>query len=337
MSSKPRPVSAPVVQPVSYAPAYAPAAIGTTRGYASWAEAFIDFERHEGLNAPGDNDLTRRTVGGGYLGGMDVTERSGGQGYQIGLISGHSQSNSKFSDQTTFALTDGGNVLHESTSQGATLKRDGTILGAYGSYFSGGFSADALFKVDVMDLERRGSVLDRVLDNGCGGGGPFVFNGSQDRISLDADSSVNDFTLAGNVNYRIDLSASSWLEPTFGLRYTYSDYGSAADIMGFKDGSVFRVQGGFRLGNRMLTSQGYLVTTTLTGLLYSDVAVSGLVNDAVFVDSVAKVDEGKLRVLGALASKVDLPSGYSYYGQVEVRGGEDVVGLGGKVGMRVEW
>ena len=308
--------------------------MGSTRGYATWAEAFIDFERHDGLNPGGENDLTRRTVGGGYIGGMDWTQRSGGQGFQVGLLSGHTQSNSRFSDNTTNEFSVGGDVRNELTSQDVQLKRDGTALGAFGSYFSGAFSADALFKVDIMDLERRGSVRERVFSKECAV--DFALLG-EDRTSLNADSSVNDYTLAGNVNYRIDLNASSWVEPTFGLRYTYSDYGSGADIMGFKDGSVFRVQGGLRLGNRMLTSQGYLVTTTLTGLLYSDVAVSGLVNDAVFADSVAKVDEGKLRVLGALASKIDLPSGYSYYGQVEVRGGEDVVGLGGKVGMRMEW
>jgi hypothetical protein len=334
-AAKPRTavVTQPAPQPVSYAPSSAPQAIGTTRGYASWAEAFIDFERHDNLNPGAQGESIRNTTAGGYLSGFDYTERNGSGGFQVGLLSGHSQSNSRFNDQSTIGSSEP-NVVNELTTQGVKLKRDGTILGAYGAIFSGAFSADALAKIDIMDLERRGNLRERVFSQQCGG--PLNLVGT-DNVSLDADSSVNDFTLAGNVNYRFDLSPSSWFEPTFGMRYTFSDYGSDADVLGLKDGSVFRVQGGIRFGNRMLTSQGYLVTTTLTGLLYSDVAVSGLVNTAVFSDAVSKVDEGKLRVLGALASKVDMPSGISYYGQVEVRGGEDVFGLGGKVGLRYEW
>lgn len=339
VASKPRPVvaSAPAAAPTASPVGYAPVADagGSTRGFATWGEAFIDFERHDNLDPNGIGNLVRNTVAGGYVSGMDWTQRSAGGGYQIGLLSGHSQSNSKFSDHTEINSSPGG-IVHELTGQGVTMKRDGTMLGAFGSVFSGGFSADALFKVDIMDLERRGNLRERVFSPPCGGGPGQILLGTEN-TSLDADSSVNDYTLAGNVNYRFDIDRSNWFEPTFGMRFTYSDYGSGADVMGFKDGSVFRVQGGVRFGNRMITSQGYLVTTTLTGLLYSDVAVNGLVNTAIFSDSVAKVDEGKLRVLGALASKVDMPSGISYYGQVEVRGGEDVIGLGGKVGMRLEW
>jgi len=93
-----------------------------------------------------------------------------------------------------------------------------------------------------------------------------------------------------------------------------------------------------RFGSSVLLDRGQQLTTVLTGLLYSDVIVDGYIaNSSGLPPSVAEVDEGKLRVLGMLQSKLDLPNGLSYYDQVEVRGGEDVIGFGGKLGIRTEW
>jgi hypothetical protein len=49
------------------------------------------------------------------------------------------------------------------------------------------------------------------------------------------------------------------------------------------------------------------------------------------------VDEGKLRVMGMLESRVNVGNGYTLYGAAEVRGGEDVIGYGGRLGVRYEW
>ena len=48
-------------------------------------------------------------------------------------------------------------------------------------------------------------------------------------------------------------------------------------------------------------------------------------------------DEGKLRALGQLRAQVTTTQGVSYYGQAEVRGGEDYFGATGKVGVRIDW
>ena len=48
-------------------------------------------------------------------------------------------------------------------------------------------------------------------------------------------------------------------------------------------------------------------------------------------------DEGKVRALGQLRVKATTMHGFSYYGQAEMRGGEDYFGVAGKVGLRYDW
>ena len=49
------------------------------------------------------------------------------------------------------------------------------------------------------------------------------------------------------------------------------------------------------------------------------------------------VDEGKLRGLLQVNSILDVGNGLSYNGEVGVRGGEDVWGVSGRLGVRYEW
>jgi hypothetical protein len=80
-----------------------------------------------------------------------------------------------------------------------------------------------------------------------------------------------------------------------------------------------------------------LFRTTVTGLLYSDVSVNGLVIDTGgFAGStVLPSDEGKLRAMGILAMNYDNGAGVVWYGQGDVRGGDDYFGVGGRLGVRV--
>ena len=82
--------------------------------------------------------------------------------------------------------------------------------------------------------------------------------------------------------------------------------------------------------------QGFLMTS-LTGLLYSDVVVSGFQTTGQFSPATPINDEGKLRVLGQIATRYIVGNGSSYDVQVEGRGGENLVGFGGRLGARYEW
>ncbi len=128
-----------------------------------------------------------------------------------------------------------------------------------------------------------------------------------------------------------------WFEPTAGFRYTFTDYGDDAAALGLQDGKLWRVQAGARIGTGGYYD-GYRWTLSLAGILYDDVSISGFVTDAASLSSgAAIVDQGKLRALGQFAGTLSDGSGLSYTLQLEVRGGEDVVGVGGKVGLRYQW
>jgi hypothetical protein len=327
---------------------YAPASAGRT--VATWTEGFIDFEHHDDVVGGLDDSPTRRQRTVGSVSGIDWSQRSYGvrpEGVQFGLLGGMSETRNKFSDTTnssatvaTGATAPGGSVAAISTrsTTGAEQSIEGPFVGVYGSYFAGGFSADVLFKADFFDFDARGQTVETIVfANVCAN--PAVDRVVSVRnIDLRGDTSVHNYTLASNANYRMDTGGGYWWEPTAGIRFSYSDFGSDAALLGLADGQVLRLQGGVRVGHTALLTGGQVLTTALTGLLYSDVLVNGFVATSAGLPSgAAEVDEGKLRVMGVAQLRLERPDGISYYGQADIRGGEDVIGYGGKVGMRLEW
>lgn len=348
---QPAPEPVPAEEKYTQADVLSPLPEARSGSYGAWASGFIDYERHSNL-APGQQaNPTRKTTTGGGLAGVDWTVMQGGvvpSGVQFGVFSGYSRSNGKFSDttgsQTVNEPRDGDPTLVPVTYTVSTSNSEqtveGGIVGLYGSYFSGGFSADLAFKVDIFDYSRSANVFQQkpalVEDNGdpdvCGGG-TRDFN---QRLSGSTDQT--DYILAANANYKFDLSDGYWLEPTVGFRYTYTDFGGGSAALGLKNGEAFRLQGGLRLGVTRLTADGYVWTGSIAGILYSDVAISGFnVTDSAFPSGFAEVDEGKLRVLGTLQSALYVGNGVTYFGEAGIRGGEDVFGIGGLAGVRYNW
>ena len=69
-----------------------------------------------------------------------------------------------------------------------------------------------------------------------------------------------------------------------------------------------------------------------------DVSIRGYVTDAAALQSgPATIDQGKLRALGRFFGTVSGGGGLMYTLELEVRGGEDVIGAGGKLGVRYQW
>jgi hypothetical protein len=153
----------------------------------------------------------------------------------------------------------------------------------------------------------------------------------------DGEVSENSITESTNLYYHLDLGGGYWAEPLIGQRYTYTAYGSGAEGLGLTNGQVFRIQGGIRLGSAQAWG-GSLVNTSVVGMLYSDVWVDGFaLTEDTLVSTASEVDEGKLRGLGQVMVMVGTGDGMTYSGQVEVRGGEDLIGVGGRLGARYEW
>ncbi len=337
---------------------------GVVRARGVWAEGYWDQERRKnmapdrvvaalperpGTITPGVPEQrinqARRATSGGVVMGADISHFTVGQqvsGFQIGLFGGYNHTRSKVTDVSV--LSQGilaADPLSPNGLQTTNISSDrqevrGGFGGLYGTVVHGAFSADLAVKVDIFDVER--SFVERILlEFECAGG---IFQSDVSTLRRDSTTMTN-FTVATNANYRFDLTRGYYIEPTVGVRWTISDFGGNAAALGLKDGDMFRVQGGLRLGARTTAPDGWVWNNSITGLLYSDVAINGYSTGAPGPGGLAalspQIDEGKLRVMGILESRVDVGYGYTLYGMGEVRGGEDYIGYGARGGIRYQW
>ncbi|WP_441710988.1 hypothetical protein [Hyphomicrobium sp. 2TAF46] len=330
----------------------------------SWGQAYLDYEFHDNI-APGTQEnRARNSRTAGALSGTDWTWIKAGsvpQAVQFGIFSGYQGQWNTFSNtnfdapQTT---NDSGldNFNRTNNHQDIT----GEFYGAYLAAIYGRSTFDLAFKADDFDLNQK-SLLTQT--NGtCGPGTvPTAFEVG--------GASVNNYTISGEASYRHPVSPSSWLEPTMGLRFTWTDYGNdpthlvatgasgtlpilpqeVSGRLGLEDGTVLRLTAGVRAGHEVPLPDGGLWTLIGGAYLYSDVAISGFrynppvvpnegtVSPGVAGTSVFPVDEGKVRGLGQIVSTWDYANGWTYLLAGEVRGGEDVFGVGGRAGARYKW
>jgi hypothetical protein len=303
--------------------------------YAIWTQGFVDYERRSNLS-PGafetlafdaggvgaailsPVDLTRTTTTVGGLAGADVTFRSvfgSGDGLIVGVLGGYERAIIGFSGMQTATVS---------------ARVEGPSIGAYFTYFNGGFSTDLTFKADLFTLDE--STTQNFAFN-IAGGGFFV-------LTTDTSVRMTNYNLASNFNYRFDFAGPlfSWVEPTVGFRYTHTSYGDGAAAIGLADGDNLRIQGGARFGTDFMWGN-VRVTPSVTGLAYSDVIVDGFVTQALTGLPVGLVpsDEGEIRGEGLFTLAFDYGNGLSSFVQGEVRGGRDLFGAGGKAGLRFTW
>ena len=88
------------------------------------------------------------------------------------------------------------------------------MLGLYGSYFHRGFAIDVLAKVDIFDFDQR----------------VYLHLRSQ-RWPPAVSTSLTNYLVASNIYFRHGYG-HFWLEPTAGIRYVSSDFGSRAPVLG---------------------------------------------------------------------------------------------------------
>jgi len=203
----------------------------------------------------------------------------------------------------------------------------GPTVGGYATYFNAGFSTDVTVKFDFLTVnETFNDLLATTIQTN-----PFVAFAGAGSVNL-----LNS-TVVGNLNYRFDLYPNLWVEPTVGVQYTNSSYGSGAAQLGLADGNLVRVQGGARFGTSTLLSNGVLMTPTLTGLAYNDVVVQGGVLPAFAFQGnnlLAQSDQGFMRGQGILTLNFDFGNGMSSFVQGDVYGGAHLFGAGGRAGIR---
>jgi hypothetical protein len=314
---------APLMRPLPEAP-----------HWAVWAQSYGDYERLSG-QSPGLGEFSvlalnvvSTTWTGGILGGVDYTLRnvaSAGDGLIVGVLAGYEASHVSLTSSS---------ISSDPTSPNgfSTMKAQlyGPAAGVYASYFNGGFSTDLAFKAEFFDLNVSFTDLLGFQSNPAVGFPPtsVPFSGT-------GTTQLNNYTTSGNVNYRIPMGATTWVEPTAGFQYTISQYAAGADQFGLADGTQLRLQGGSRFGFESAWN-GVRMTTVATGLLYDDVLVNGGVL-ASSPNPLILSDEGKLRVEGILALNFYHGNGVNSFVQADLQGGEGLFGVGGKVGARMAW
>jgi len=192
-------------------------------------------------------------------------------------------------------------------ADGSTARMNGPSVGAYGVYINGGFSIDGTFKGDFLHL-------------------------AQDTAGFDTPLALNNYTGAGNVSYKNEVG-SWWWEPTIGVSYIRTVWdGSSKAAFGLTDGTDVRVTGGVRWGTGWDWA-GMHFDGTLSTFLYDDVIISGGTVSTV-IAPLAPTDAGKIfgQLIGKLEAKIT--QNFSAYLEGEVRGGHDVIGTAGRLGVR---
>jgi len=236
---------------------------------------------------------------------------------------------------TTSISSNPGQVGNGASALNAHL--EGPSAGAYITYFNQRFSGDLTFRADFLSLSESFNDILAYTVNATPAG-QILGTGVQSAFAGSGSTNLNNYTTNGNLNYRIPLTAVSWIEPTTGFQYTQSDYDSSAAALGLTNGHLVRVQGGARYGIESFWGNATLLTT-LTGLAYEDVSVTGgFIQNVAFGNNALIInDQGLLRGQGILAFNLAFNNGVTLFAQGDVRGGQDLFGAGGKGGIRVTW
>jgi len=329
--------------------------------FGTWTQVFGDYQKRDAAGPASLNccivggipfggnqpnlalNIDSRTSTVGFVAGADLTSRSffsANDGFIAGVTAGYTSSEMKLNTSASpsplqtagFIANNGVGAVGTGASQlRATVS--GPTVGGYATYFSAGFSTDVTAKFDFLTVNETFNDLLATTTGSVGAPAFVAFSGAG---SVDLLNS----TFVGNLNYRFDLYPNFWVEPTVGVAYTNSSYGSGAARLGLADGNLVRVQGGARFGTSTFTGNGVLMTTTLTGLAYNDVVVQGGVL-SVFAfqgnNLLAQSDQGFMRGQGILALNFDFGDGMSSFVQGDVYGGAHLFGAGGRGGIRYQW
>ncbi|KMO40799.1 transporter [Methylobacterium variabile] len=294
------PIAPNLVQPVEPPPSNVRPAV--------WARAYGDLERRTGSTSfsfAGTNffrDLGYSQSGGGLLGGADLvisrlTKED--DGLILGVMGGY----------TTASVR-----LNQAAGR---QDYEGGTIGVYGTYLNGPWFWDHLFKVDLLGLDIRApGLLQR--------------------------TGLQNYAYTTNVGYRIPLQNALYVEPTAGLEYVATTFNQQAALTAtsvpLRDGDALRGRIGARVGSEFVEGD-IRVEPSVTGFVYSvltESGVSGAVNGITGVTGLR--EQGKVRgEVQASVNFFNLKTGLSGFVRADYRIGGDLVGGGGRVGMRYQW
>jgi len=294
------PIAPQLVQP-------APAPVSNVRG-AVFARAFGDFEHRSGSSsftvngATFRNDLSYNQSSGGVIGGADVVI-SGLTSPDDAVILG------TFGGYTVASVQLAKNVGHQFYEGGS--------VGAYATYLNGGFFADTLFKADLLGLDITGP-------------------------NVRQNTGLQNYSFLGNIGYRFNLANALYIEPTAGLEYVITNFNStpvaSTTTVPLQDGDALRGRIGARLGTEF-TENNIRIEPSITGLVYDVFSESGTTATFGSVTGVSGLKNvGKVRgEVQASVNFFNLDTGWAGFLRADYRVGGDLVGAGGRAGVRYQW
>ena len=264
-----------------------------------WIQAFDDWQRQSGFSVAESGfgqDFGRRLNTYGFQAGFDETWRN--------LISS--------ADALVVGIVGGELIAHQTYSASdMRVHLNGPGLGVYSTYINGGFSANAIIKIDWYSLSEKSAAAG---------------------VSSSVD--LRNFNVAGDLQYKFFLKNNDFIEPTAGFTYTKTQYSTGAELLGLEDGHLVRLQAGVRFGASW-DWNNIQFGSTLLFLAYGNVQETGtaLTNIGLATPS----DVGLVR--GELDAEInaDFGNGFSGLLRGEVRAGDNMFGGGIKIGARKQW
>ncbi len=231
---------------------------------AAWIKGYGDYEQRDGeasFSFAGTNftsNLGYRQGTGGVMGGIDSVWSgltSPTDGLILGLLGGYTYSRVELRDSPTNQVFSGPSV------------------GAYGTYLTGNWFFDLLFKVDLLSL-----------DIGLPG--------------ISQSANPTNYNLATNIGYKFELPNHYYIEPTAGLEYVRTNFDHAAALtattVALNDGDALRTRAGARVGTEWV-SGNVRVEPSLLALVWE---ISEASNNALLVNDTSislPSDVGRVR------------------------------------------
>ena len=284
----------------------APVSLGSPKP-AAWIRGYGDYEQHDGFastafaGANFTSNLGYRQGTGGVMGGIDAVWSgltTANDGLVLGLLSGYINSRVELRDSPT------------------TQVFSGPSVGAYGTYLTGNWFFDLLFKVDLLSLDIN-------------------------IPGISQSANLTNYNVATNIGYKFDLTKNYYIEPTAGLEYVRTNFDQAtaltATTVALNDGQALLARAGARIGTEWVTGN-VRVEPSLLGLIYGFPEAT---NNALFANAASismPSDVGRAR--GELQGSVnafDLQTGLSTFARVNTRFGEGLWSVGGQAGVRYQW
>ena len=275
---------------------------------AVWARAFGDLERRSGFSSLTfastnfGTDLGYSQSTGGLMAGADLVISgltAPDDGLILGVLGGY----------TTASVR-----LNQSA---ARQDYDGGTVGGYATYLKGAFFADVLFKTDLLGLDITAP-------------------------GVRQSTGLQNYNVLGNIGYRFDLPHALYIEPTAGLEYVATVFDRtpalAAGSVPLQDGDAFRGRIGARLGTEFVENN-IRVEPSITGLIYDVFTESGTTTtfgSGTRLTGLTNV--GKVRgEIQASINFLNLKTGLSGFLRADYRIGDDLLGGGGRAGIRYQW